>query len=137
MARISFLDLDVGRRTSGIEFARLTLNVTWTSREVQENLYYWLSGYLIEQDDGLDFMDMKPNGGVQWEDIGGLDDFVGTIRQLWIRPNGALTRSYVLERDWNFGNQESGDEEYRGIATVVPELRSDFRMTGILKANLG
>ncbi len=137
MANISFLDLDVGRRTSGTEFARLTVTVTWTNREVQENLYYRLASYLIEQDDGLDFVDMVPDGGIQWEDIGGLDDYVGPIRSQWIRPRGATSRTYVLERTWNFGDQESGSEEYRAVATVVPEVRSDYRITGIVSANLG
>ncbi len=137
MARISQLDLDVGRATSSIEFAKLDVTVRWTSREVRENLSYLLSGYLIEQDDGLDFIDMKPNGGIHWEDIGNLDDFVGTVQQRWIRPNGQASRQYVLQRNFDFGNQESGNEEYRGIATVVPEIRSDIRLTGILSANLG
>lgn len=137
MANISNVRLRVGRATSTIEFAELRLTVRWTGRERQENLWYLLSGFVVERDDGRDFFDLLPDGRIHWLSIGNLDDFVGTIRRQWIRPAGATSRNYTLRRDWDFGNQESGAEEYMGIATVVPETRADIKFAPEVSANLG
>lgn len=137
MASISRVDLDVGRVSSSIEFAELNITVNWTAREVQENMQYLLRGILIEKDDALDFYDMNPDGSVHWEDIGDLDDNVGTIDSQWIRPNGATSRNYRFRREWNFGNQETGSEEYIGIATIVPEVRGDMRFSQQVNVNVG
>jgi hypothetical protein len=137
MAAITRVDLDVGRVSSRIEFAVLNITVQWTSREVQENLYYLLRGFLIERDDGLDFFDMNPDGSIHWEDIGNLDDYVGLIGSQWVRPDGSTSRNFRFRREWDFGDQESGSEEYIGIATIVPETRGDIRFSPEVSANLG
>ena len=137
MARITNVRLRVGRVSSSNEFAELTVTVGWTARERQENMWYLLHGMLVERDDGRDFFDMLPDGNIHWLSIGNLDDFVGHIGNRWIRPSGATSRTYTLTRSWDFGNQEGGAEEYMGIATVVPELRSDIRFATEISANLG
>ena len=137
MATITFVDLDVGRVTSTTEFAQLRVTVRWTARERQENLWYLLRGFVVERDDGRDFFDMLPNGWLHWLSIGNLDDFIGHIRDMWVRPAGQSSRTYTLRRNWDFGNQEAGAEEYMGIATVVPEIKSDIRFATEVSANLG
>lgn len=137
MAWISAVDLDVGRVNSATEFARLRVTVRWTSRERAENFWYLLRGIVVERDDGRDFFDMLPDGNIHWLSIGNLDDFIGNIGSRWIRPDGQTSRNYTLERNWDFGNQEAGAEEYMGVATVVPEVRGDIRFAAEVSANLG
>ena len=80
---------------------------------------------------------MLPNGNIHWISIGNLDDFIGTIASVVVRPNGQTTRTFTLQRNWDFGNQESGAEEYMGIATIVSELHGDVRFAPENGANLG
>ncbi|MEJ2395101.1 MAG: hypothetical protein P8045_13285 [Candidatus Thiodiazotropha sp.] len=137
MASISSVRLSVGRVSSAIEFAELTVRVSWTTRERQENMAYLVNGYVVERDDGRDFFDMLPDGNIHWLSVGNLDDFIGRIGGTWIRPDGATSRTVTLRRNWDFGNQEPGSEEYMGIATVVPETRGDIRFAPEISANLG
>jgi hypothetical protein len=83
------------------------------------------------------FFDMLPSGDIHWLAKGNMDDFIGTIRRQWVRPSGSATRTYTFRRNWDFGNQESGAEEYMGIATIVPEVRGDIRFSTEISANLG
>jgi hypothetical protein len=137
MASITSVRLRVGRVSSATEFAELTIRVNWTARERQENMSYLVAGFLVERDDGRDFFDMLPDGSIHWSSVGNLDDFIGTIGRQWVRPNGASSRTLVLRRNWDFGNQEIGSEEYMGIGTVVPETRGDIRFATEVSANLG
>jgi len=137
MAAITDVRLRVGRVSSSIEFAELTIRVNWTTRERQENMSYLVRGFVVERDDGRDFFDMLPNGSIHWSSIGNLDDFVGNVGSRWIRPDGASSRTITMRRNWDFGNQEPGSEEYMGIATVVPETRGDIRFSAEISANLG
>ena len=137
MAQITNVSLRVGRVTSQIEFAEITISVSWTSREIRENYWYLLRGFLIERDDDKDFFDTLPGGGIQWLSIGNLDDFIGSIGSQWVRPDGASSRTFTFTRNMNFGNQESGAEEYNGVATIVPETRGDVRFSPEISANLG
>ena len=137
MARISNLRLQIGRVSTSVEFAELTLTVNWTSREVTENMWYLLSGYLVERDDGRDFYDMLPDGNLHWLRIGNLDDFIGTVQKFWVRPNGSSSRAITMRRNWDFGDQEGGNEEYLGVATVVPEQRSDIKFSNEVSINVG
>lgn len=137
MASISNVRLRVGRVTSATEFAEITITVNWTSREVSENYAYLLRGFLVERDDSRDFYDTLPDGNIHWLSIGNLDDFVGNIGSQWVRPNGSALRSFTFRRNWDFGNQEVGSEEYLGVATIVPETRGDVRFSPEIAANLG
>jgi hypothetical protein len=137
MSAITSVRLRVGRVSSATEFAELTIRVSWTSREVAENFAYLLRGFLVERDDGRDFFDTLPNGDIHWLSIGNLDDYVGSIGSQWVRPNGANSRTFTFRRNWDFGNQESGAEEYMGIATIVPETRGDVAFAPEISANLG
>ncbi len=137
MADITRAVLSVGRITSATEFAEMSITVRWTTREVAENLWYRLSGFLVERDDGRDFFDMLPDGNIHWSSVGNLDDFIGTVGKQWVRPSGSRSRSYTLRRNWDFGNQEAGAEEYNGVATIVPETSGDIKFTNEVSANLG
>jgi hypothetical protein len=137
MAAITSVRLRVGRVSSATEFAEITIRVSWTTRERQENMAYLVRGFVVERDDGRDFFDMLPDGNIHWSSIGNLDDFIGTVGSQWVRPNGAASRTVTLRRNWDFGNQEPGAEEYMGIATIVPETRGDIRFAPEISANLG
>ena len=137
MASISSVRLRVGRVSSSIEFAELVIRISWTSRERLENMAYLVRGYVVERDDGRDFFDMLPDGNIHWLSVGNLDDFIGHVGATWIRPNGLSSRTLTLRRNWDFGNQEPGSEEYMGIATVVPETHGDIRFSPEISANLG
>ena len=137
MATITNVSLRVGRVSSTTEFAELRITVRWTAREVSENFWYLLAGYVVERDDSRDFFDMLPSGNIHWLSIGNLDDFIGTVRRQWVRPSGSTTRTYTFRRNWDFGNQEAGSEEYMGIATIVPEVKGDIRFSPEISANLG
>ena len=137
MARIKNTQLRVGRVSGTTEFAELVVTVRWTTRERNENMAYYLRGMLVERDDSRDFFDMLPNGNIHWHSIGNLDDWIGNIGGQWIRPSGATARTYTFRRNWDFGPNESGNEEYLGVATVVPELRGDIRFSNEVSINLG
>jgi hypothetical protein len=137
MARISDLRLEVGRASGSVEFARIRGRVSWTGREVGENYWYRLAAALVERDDERDFFDMLPDGNIHWYSVGNLDDWIGWIGSTWMRPAGQASRTFDLRRNWDFGNQESGNEEYLGVATVVPEMRSDIRFSNEVSINLG
>ena len=137
MADITSARLSVGRITSGTEFAELSIAVRWTNREVQEDFWYRLSGFLVERDNDRDFFDMLPDGNIHWHSIGNRDDFIGTIGKRWVRPSGSKTRTYTLRRNWDFGNQEAGAEEYNGVATIVPEVSGDVKFSNEVGTNLG
>lgn len=62
---------------------------------------------------------------------------VGFIRSTSIRPNGQSSRPFELRRNFNFGNQEVGNEEYYAVATVVPEVRGNLARSNEVSANLG
>lgn len=142
MVQITKVDLKVGRRTNNsLEFADVAVKVEWTQREVSENLAYYLSIYLVEQDDPS-FYDMRPDGSIHWHSNGNGDDYVGTVISdkypgLWVRPDGRSVHTFTYDRDWEFGDQERGDEEYKAIATIVPEIRGDISSSSRVIANLG
>lgn len=137
MASISNLKLSVGRVSGKTEFAEVSLVVHWSDLEKKENMSYFLRTFLIEQDEKRDFYNMKPDGNIQWKNTEDLDDYVGYIDGQWIRPDGSSSRSLKFRREFDFGNQERGDEEYIGIATIVPDLRADMQISNLVKANLG
>lgn len=137
MASISSARLRVGRISGSTEYAELIVTVRWSSRERSENMLYLLRAMLVERDDRRDFFDMLPNGAIHWLNIGNLDDFIGNIGSRWIRPSGLTSRTYTFRRNWDFGSNESGNEEYLGVATVVPELRGDIRFSNEISINLG
>jgi hypothetical protein len=136
MAQITSLRLRVGRAASGREFAEVIGRVSWTSREVTDNKVYTIRTFLVERDDNRDFFDMLPDGNIHWLSIGNLDDFIGTIGAQAIRPNGQTSRAFTHRRDWDFPNNEWGNEEYVCVATVVPEDHADVRFSNEVSVNL-
>lgn len=137
MANISRVRLEVGRINGSTEFARVTGIVSWTSREQQENLRYTVRANLRERDGSRDTWNMLPDGRITRHERGDEDDTVGFIGSLSIRPDNQSSRPFELRRNFNFGNQESGNEEYYAVATVVPEIRGDLAFSNEVRANLG
>jgi hypothetical protein len=66
MASITSVRLRLGRVLSATEFAELTIRINWTARERQENMPYFVAGFLDERDDGRDTFDMLPDGGIRF-----------------------------------------------------------------------
>ena len=139
MARLTNVRLNrVGRVNSSIEFAEVSVTVSWTGREVQENYWYLVNTFLFERDDSFDIYQAYPAGnGLVWHPRGDRDDYVGNIGSQWVKPNGATSRTFTFRRNWDFGNQEAGNEEYRAVATIVPETRGDLRSSNEISVNVG
>ena len=136
MANITSLRLRVGRAAGGREFAEITGRVSWTRREVSDNKLYILRTFLLERDDGRDFFDTLPDGNIHWLSIGNLDDFIGHIGAQGIRPNGLSSRAFRHRREWDFPNNEAGNEEYFSVATIVPEDHADVAFSNEVSINL-
>ena len=137
MANINNVRLEVGRVSGSTEFARVTGIVRWTSREQDENLLYTVRADLRERDDSRDTWNMLPDGRITRHERGDEDDTVGFVGSVAIRPNGQSSRPFEIRRNFNFGNQESGNEEYYAVTTVVPEIRGDLAFSNEVSANLG
>lgn len=137
MANLSNVRLEVGRINGTTEFARVTGVLSWGSRERAENLSYSVRTFLRERDGSRDTWNMLPDGGITRHERGDEDDSVGFIDSTSMRPNGQSSRPFELRRNFNFGNQEIGSEEYYAVATVVPEIRGDLALSNEVSANLG
>ena len=137
MANLSGVRItNMGRNSSGLEFAIVQGRVSWSSREIQENLTYTVKAFLRERDDSRDDWSALPNGDVvRAEKRGNADDIVGRNRvggiigTTFLRPSGQSSRSFSIRGDFDFGNQESGNEEYYAVVTVVPDIKGDLEIT--------
>lgn len=141
MATIRNPRLRMGRSTGNLEFAEVSFSVDFSTREVQENLVFGLYTALFERDDALDTFHPRANGafsfGIDWRSNGDLDDFVRWLDSRTVRPNGLNTRFFTIRRDFNVGNQEGGNEEYRAFINVVPEITSGQAWSNEVSINLG
>lgn len=138
MASISAVKLEVGRVSSSTEFARVTFRVAFSLAERELNLPFTVFADLYERDDALDhYFPQNPQSFATQVAQGNRDDLVGEIGRRMIRPNGESTVSVDLRREWDFGDQESGNEEYRALVTVYPDIRGAARFSNEISANLG
>lgn len=141
MANVSNVRLAMGRVSSSIEFAEVTFSINFSSQEVKENLVFGLYIPLFERDDALDTYHFEPNGAfggsVNWRSLGDLDDFITWISFESIRPNGNNTIVLTRRKEFNVGNQESGDEEYRALVWVIPEIVEGKAWSNEVSINLG
>ena len=141
MAHVSDVRLSMGRVSSRIEFAEVTARVDFASKEVAENLNFGLFIPLVEVDDAFDTYHYNANGGfnvsIDWRSVGDLDDFVTWIAARTIRPNGSSTRFVRERKEFDVGDQEGGNEEYRALVWVVPEIFEGKSWSNILRVNLG
>ena len=137
MANLSNIRLEVGRVNGSTEFARVRGVVSWSGREQQENLAYVVQANLRERDDSRDTWNMLPDGQITRHERGDEDDTVGFIGSTTLFPNNQSSRPFEIRRNFNFGDQESGNEEYYAVVTVVPEIRGDLAFSNEVSANLG
>lgn len=149
MARVRNVLLDMGRRASGLEFARITGFVDFTGREVQENLGYAVWVAIDEVDDARDIYHFYTNGQDKPETLKELktleqraqDDPDDNIRQFFlaqtIRPEGRATVAIEINRDFDVGNQEDGNEEYQATIMAIPEITHGYALSNVRSINLG
>jgi len=146
MARIRNVVLEMGRKASGLEFARVTGSLDFTSHEVQENLNYAVWVAINEQDDKTIYH-FYTNGQAKPEVLktlqggfpGSLDD---DVRQFFlgqtIRPDGRSTRPInIPEQVFDVGDQEDDNEEYIATVFAIPEITHGYGLSNIVSINLG
>ena len=149
MARIRSVLLDMGRRASGLEFAHITGNVDFTGREVQENLNYAVWVAIDEVDDARDIYHFYTNGQEKPETLKEPQTFEqkaqndpdDNVRPFFlarnIRPDGRSTVTLDIERDFDVGNQEDGNEEYQATILAIPEITHGYALSNVRSINLG
>ncbi len=60
----------------------------------------------------------------------------GLIGQTTVRPDSQTQLAVQLEVVEEFGTNEAGVEEYYAVATIVPEVRGDMRISIEVKIDL-
>ena len=138
MASISSVNLEVGRVSGSTEFARVTCRVHFSAGERDLNLTFQVFGDLYERDDALDvFLPQGPQKFATQVANGNRDDLIGEIGRRNVRPDGNSFVDLEFRREWDFGNQESGNEEYRALITAYPDIRGATRFSNEVSVNLG
>ena len=141
MANLSGIRLQVGRVSGSTEFAIVTGTVSWSNREQEENLTYRVRASLRERDGARDTWNMLPDGRITQVTRGDADDLVpntgNEIGSITLLPNNQSSRPFEIRRNFDFGGQESGNEEYYAVVTVVPEIRGDLAFSNEVSSNLG
>ena len=137
MARILNVSLEVGR-AGPEEFARVQFRVNFSASEQELNIPFLVFADLYERDDGRDrFIAHDPDLFAAQVTRGNRDDLVGEIARRTIRPDGEATIALDLRRDFDFGDQEGGNEEYFAMISAYPDIRGDTRFSNEVVANLG
>lgn len=141
MAHVSNVRLSMGRVSSTLEFAEVSCTITFSGKEVADNIAFGMFIPIFERDDGLDTYHWEANGAfnvsVNRRAIGNLDDFITWVSSEVIRPNGNHTISITRRKEFDVGNRESGNEEYRALVWVVPEICEGKAWSNELHVNLG
>ena len=141
MASVNDVKLAMGRVSKNTEFGEVSFRITFSSQEVRENLTFGLYVALFEVDNELDTYHFEPNGAfnvsVNWRAIGDLDDFVAWLTSEQIRPNGSNSLILTRRAQFDVGNQESGEEEYKALVWVVPEIVEGKAWSNTVLINLG
>jgi hypothetical protein len=124
-----------------MEFALVTFTVNFSRAEVRQNLIFGLYTALYERDDALDMFVTNPNGAfnfsIERKANGNMDDWVTWLDSRTIRPNGQNSRIVTIRNEFNVGNQERGNEEYRAFINVIPEIAAGKAWTNEVSINLG
>lgn len=140
MAHVRDSSLSMGRVSSTLEFAEVNCTVNFSTHEVDENLAFALFIPLFEIDERMDTYHWEPNGlqaNVNWRNFGNLDDFVKWISNDIVHPNGNSTRSFTRRSEFDVGDREGGEEEYKAFVWVIPEVTQGADWTNTLTVNLG
>ena len=138
MASIGNVNLEVGRVSGSTEFARVRFQVTFSGAERDLNIPFLVFADLYERDDALDnYFPQNPRDFATQIARGNRDDLIGEIGRRTVRPNGTAPVDVDIRREWDFGNQESGNEEYRALITAYPDIRGATRFSNEISMNLG
>jgi hypothetical protein len=135
----TYIECESGsRRTGSNEFARARFRVNFSASERELNIPFLVFADLYERDDALDTMVAHDvNLFAAQLPRGNRDDLVGEIARQTVRPNGNSFVDLDLRREFDFGNQESGNEEYVALISAYPDIRGDTRFSNEVSANLG
>jgi hypothetical protein len=138
MARVRNVQLTAGRGSDGREFAEVTYDIAFSDAEVSLNLQFDEMVLLAERDEKLDgfFQDWGSNLDVQQIAVDNPDDFIGTIHEGTIKPEGRRTVRRTHRREWPFPRNEDGNEEYRALVMVVPEIYRGSAWSNEVSINL-
>ncbi len=137
MCWITDVELEVGRGAGSEEFAQVSFHLHFSEAEQSLDLEFTVYVDLYERDDELDTH--IPFAGPQ-EYIGARgnrDDYIGRIDTTHVRPDHESSIDLELRRDWDFGDQERGNEEYRALVHAYPEIRRDMKWSNEVSISLG
>jgi hypothetical protein len=142
MPRVEVTGFEVARVAPGHlhEFVRVKATVTFTATEIRLNVPCTVLTELWEVDDGMDhFIAATQRFSFPMTPIvsGDADDRVRRLPPQVVRPDGRSTVTVIIQETFDIGDQESGDEEYRAVVFVIPEIRADVAMSNQVIANLG
>lgn len=144
MANVGNIDLTIGKNSDGLEFAEVSYVIYFSEAEVNLGLDFEEIVLLLEQDQDLDVY-LK---GVGWPyklfrytDDGGtgneshLDDFIGQIARNSLKATATkVARKH--KKAWQFPANESGEEEYRALVYIKPEICESSRFSNVVKIDV-
>lgn len=152
MAQVKNIDLDVtSSRDFGNPTAKISFNVEFTKREVEENYEYQVRAWLFEQDHNRDEIVFYPNGysismafAADWPShVSNKDDLnegQGYFGRDIIRPKddagedrlytATFERSFDASDTKDTGDSYGDDEEYYAAVVVTPEIHTAVAFTG-------
>lgn len=144
MATVRDIKLEVGR-TEGTEFAQVEYDVDFSDAERQLGLRFREVIDLMEKDGTRDYFAWsaqtnpfeQASGQTLQFTPGGRDEWPGRIHDGTdlVATDSTVHRSW--REDWDFGDQESGSEEYIAMVRVIPEISMGGGWSEQVSANLG
>ena len=147
MAYVSNIQLTVSAIGGGsvANKAEVKCTIHFYSNEVIADQKYYIQAALWEEDEARDIFVMRPNGKVvrqQPVGDGDGDDFVGTIQNTTIRPNGNPSVNVTLSREWTFSDLDDilppSMEKFFATVSVIPELaRGDWKFSPVVYLDVG
>lgn len=139
MATVLNVKLNVGKSSTGREFAEVSYDIRFSTFEVAHNLNFDEHVRLWDRDDGLDryYRGVGSPFIARQQSEGNSDDLIGLIHAGTIRPNGSTIIHRKFRAEWDFGGNESGPEEYRALVDVVPEVGAASAWSQEAVLNLG
>ena len=128
MCHISNIILEVGRDPSSgdKEFAKVVCRLYFTQMEKNLNMPFHVKAHLYGINDQL-YYDINRDEESQKVPVENSDDYVGYIGFAAVHPDGNHYKDVELYREWDFEEQEGGDEEYKVSVHACPNNCTDFR----------
>lgn len=140
MAQVLNVVLQVGRGSGDREFATIEYDIEFREAEIAQNLWFDEFVALLDIDDERDrYLNLL---GAEYLHahfaVGNIDDDIGVIHfaKNSVRPDGQALVHRSFKRDWDFPDNESGDEEYRALIVVTPEVHAASAWSNEVHINL-